>query len=212
LNTQQPAPISVAIVEDNAEICESLEQIINDAPGFACVGTFRNTATACSKIPRLNPQLVIMDIQMPGASGIVCTAKLKQALPELSIIMFTVFEDAEQIFKALKAGASGYLLKSATPEKLLDALQEIVRGGAPMSEEIARKVIQSFHKPPPTPQSEPLTPREEDVLRLLARGHSAKEIGHQLYISSGTVSNHLKHIYRKLHVRSRVEAVINYLE
>ena len=206
-------PTTVAIVEDNAEICEGLEHTLSHTPGFECVCACRNAETALRKIPKCTPDIVIMDIQLPGTSGIECTEKLKRLLPNLQILMFTVYEDHEQIFKALEAGASGYLLKSATPEELIDALRQIESGGAPMSGEIARKVIHSFHKKPAgTDEQERLTRREEEVLQLLAEGLAAKAIAQRLFISAGTVNNHLKHIYQKLHVRSRLEAVVKYLK
>lgn len=205
-------PTPVAIVEDNAEICEGLEHTINQSSGYTCVCACRNAETALRRIPKCNPSIVIMDIQLPGTSGIACTEKLKQLLPNVQILMFTVYEDHEQIFKALEVGASGYLLKSASNDELIDALHQIENGGAPMTDEVARKVIQSFHKPVTGIDGERLTIREEEVLHLLAEGYAAKEIAHRLSISSGTVNNHLKHIYQKLHVRSRVEAVIKYLK
>jgi len=204
---------TVAIVEDNAEICEGLEHIINHGTEFTCVCACRNTATALRRIPKYQPDIVIMDIQLPDESGIECTSKLKRTLPSAEIMMFTVYEDHDQIFKALQAGASGYLLKSATPEEILNALRQIQKGGAPMSDEVARKVIESFHKKAFTSaEDERLTRREEEVLQLLAEGQAAKEIASKLSISSGTVNNHLKHIYQKLHVRSKLEAVVKYLK
>lgn len=205
-------PTTVAIVEDNAEICEGLEHIINRDTEFSCVGSCRNTTTALRRLPKLQPNIVIMDIQLPDESGVECTAKLKRLMPSTEIMMFTVYEDHDQIFKALQAGASGYLLKSATPEEILNALRQIQKGGAPMSDEVARKVIASFHRKGYTSaEDERLTRREEEVLQLLAEGQAAKEIASRLSISSGTVNNHLKHIYQKLHVRSKLEAVVKYL-
>jgi len=207
-------PISVAIVEDNAEICEDLEQVIGRAPGFRCVCSCRNAATALRKIPAAKPDVVIMDIGLPDGSGIECTAQLKHTLPDVQILMFTVYEDSEQIYRALAAGASGYLLKRVSPTELLDGLSELARGGVPMTGEVARKVIASFRQaPPPTAaKTANLTPREQNVLEQLASGLTAKEIAAQLTISTETVNVHLKHIYQKLHVRSRVEAVIAYLK
>jgi DNA-binding NarL/FixJ family response regulator len=205
--------ISVAIVEDNAEICEELEQVINGARGFRWVCSCRNAETALRKIPALRPDVVIMDIGLPDGSGIACTAQLKQSLPEVQIMMFTVYQDSEQIFRALAAGASGYLLKRANPPELLNALRELAGGGVPMAGEVARKVIASFRQePPPAAKTANLTPREQSVIEHLANGMSAKEIAAQLSISTETVNSHLKHIYQKLHVRSRVEAVIAYLK
>lgn len=206
-------PISVAIVEDNADICEGLEQVLANAPGFSCVCSCRNSATALRKIPAAKPDVVIMDIGLPDGSGVDCTAKLKAMLPEVQIMMFTVYEDSEQIFRALAAGASGYLLKRVKPAGLLNAIREMANGGVPMTGEIARKVIASFRQEP-APSAKPanLTPREQAVLETLAEGLSAKEIASRLSISTETVNVHLKHIYQKLHVRSRTEAVIAYLK
>lgn len=205
-------PITVAIVEDNADICEELERVVSTAPGFACAGCCRNAQTALRRIPLLKPEVVIMDIRLPDGSGIDCTAQLKRLMPELQIMMFTVYEDSEQIFRALAAGASGYLLKRVTPASLLDALRELMSGGVPMTGEVARKVIASFRQGPVAPSAtDKLTPREHAVLEQLANGLSAKEIASSLEISTDTVNVHLKHIYQKLHVRSRTEAVIAYL-
>lgn len=206
-------PLSVAIVEDNAEICEGLEQVIGHAAGFRCVCCCRNAETALRKIPVAKPDVVIMDIGLPDGSGIECTAQLKRLLPDVQIMMFTVYEDSEQIFRALAAGASGYLLKRVSPPELLQALRELAGGGVPMTGEVARKVIASFRQePPPAAKTAKLTPREQTVLEQLASGRSAKEIAAQLAISTETVNAHLKHIYQKLHVRSRIEAVIAYLK
>ena len=202
--------ITVAIVEDNAGICEELEQILRDATGFSCLCVCRNLQTALKKIPPLAPEVVIMDIQLPDGTGIEGTARLKKLLPRTQILMFTIYNDQEQIFRALEAGASGYLLKSTPPEALISALHEVKNGGAPMTGEVARKVIQSFHKAPAV--EDPLTPREEEILQLLAKGLVTKEIASSLDISADTVNSHLKHIYEKLHVRTRTEAVIKFLK
>ena len=204
--------LSVAIVEDNADICEDLEQVIRRAPGFRFACSCRNAATALRKIPEAKPDVVIMDIGLPDGSGIECTAQLKRALPDTQILMFTVYEDSEQIYRALAAGASGYLLKRVSPTELLEGLRELARGGVPMTGEVARKVIANFRQtPPPAARTANLTPREQSVLEHLASGLTAKEIATRLSISPDTVNAHLKHIYQKLHVRSRIEAVIAYL-
>ena len=207
----------VAIVEDTAEICEGLAHVIGQAPDFSVACTCRNVETALRKIPPFAPDVIIMDIHLPDGCGIECTAKLKRLLPATQFMIFTVHDDTELIFKALQAGASGYLLKRTPPEMLLNALREVKNGGAPMTGEVARKVIESFRKTPepthaPFEQPEELTPREEEVMELLAEGYPAKEIAQRLSISADTVNAHLKHIYRKLHVRSRIEAVIKYLK
>ena len=205
--------MTVAIVEDNAGICEELEEIIREDPGCSCVGVCRNVQTALRKIPALAPDVIIMDIQLPDGSGIECTARLKHLLPRTQIMMFTIYEDSEQIFRALEAGASGYLLKRTPPEAMLQAIREIMRGGAPMTGEVARKVIHSFRRTPTQSSDvEQLTPREVEVLELLAKGHLSKEIADRLTVGVETVNSHLKHIYEKLHVRSRTEAVIKYMK
>jgi DNA-binding NarL/FixJ family response regulator len=201
--------ITVAIVEDDAGICEELSQTIAEDPGCACVCVCRNIQTALRKIPPLAPDVVIMDIRLPDGSGIDCTAQLKRRLPQTQIMMFTIYEDTEQIYKALEAGASGYLLKRTAAEGLLNAIRSIKQGGVPMTGEVARKVIRSFRREYPT--FERLTQREDEILQLLAKGFLSREIALQLSISLETVNSHLKHIYNKLHVRSRTEAVIKYL-
>ena len=205
-------PITVAIVEDDADICEDLVQIIEAAPDFACLCACRNAATALRKIPKNPPDIIIMDIQLPDASGIECTAKLKRLLPDAEIMMYTVSDDTEQILKALKAGATGYLLKGTPPAELINALREIKNEGVPMSSEIARKVVCSFHRSASgNDRPQVLTDREEDVLKLLAEGFLSKEIAARLSINVQTVNYHLKQIYQKYHVRSRTEATIKYL-
>lgn len=201
---------TIAIVEDNAGIAAELEQMIAEHPEYTCIAVCRNMQTALRKIPALRPDVIIMDIKLPDGSGIEAVARIKRILPDTQIMMFTIFEDAEAIFKALEAGANGYLLKRSSPEALLRAIGEIKEGGVPMTGEIARKVIQSFRKKPE--KTEALTTREEEILQLLAKGLLSKEIAHQLTISVETVNSHLKHIYEKLHVRSRTEAVIKYLQ
>ena len=202
---------TVAIVEDNAGIAAEMEQIISEDPSTTCLAVCRNLQTALRKIPPLNPDVIVMDIKLPDGSGIEGVAKLKRLLPRTQIMMFTVFADTEAIFKALEAGANGYLLKRATPETLIQAIREIQNGGVPMTGEIARKVMASFRKKA-QPKTDVLTAREEEILQLLAKGLISKEIARQLEISVDTVNTHLKHIYEKLHVRSRTEAVIRFLQ
>jgi DNA-binding NarL/FixJ family response regulator len=204
--------IAVAIVEDNPEIRRNLSRYIGEAPGFRCACACASGEEALRLIPQSPPDVVLMDIQMPGMGGIACTASLKKLLPSVPVMMLTVYEDNDAIFSALKAGASGYLLKRSAPAKLLEAIKELHRGGAPMSCEIARRVIHSFHKskPEPSPQDK-LTGREEEILQCLAQGYATKEIADKLSVSYDTVRYHLKHIYDKLHVHSRTEAVIKYL-
>ncbi len=205
--------LNIAIVEDSVKIRGTLAQLIGEAPGFACVCTCDTGEEALRLVPKHAPDIVIMDIQLPDLSGIECTARLKRMLPKMQVMIFTVYEDNDQIFQALKAGASGYLLKRTTPTEILEALSEIKQGGAPMSSEVARKVVQSFRQQEPakSPEMEQLSRREEEILALLTQGYVAKEIAGKLSISYDTVRSHLKHIYEKLHVRSRTEAVIKYL-
>ncbi|MEO7415102.1 MAG: response regulator transcription factor [Opitutaceae bacterium] len=205
--------ISVAIVEDNAGIGEELAQVIAEAPDCSCAIVCRNLQTALKKIPPLQPDVVIMDINLPDGSGIEGTARLKRLLPATQFLMFTIYEDHDQIIKSLEAGASGYLLKRTAPEDLLRAIREIKSGGAPMTPEVARKVIKTFHRrAEKTNSTEMLTPREEKILQLLSQGMLSKEIAGQLSIGVETVNTHLKHIYGKLHVRTRTEAVIRFLQ
>ena len=200
----------IAIVEDNAGICTELQHIIESDPKLTCAGICRNVTTALARIPRLAPDVIIMDIQLPDGSGIDCTSGLKKALPQCEILMFTINDDADHIVRALEAGASGYLLKDASAKDILSAINEVSTHGAPLSRDVARKLITSFHRPTLAPASEPLTPREEEILTLLAEGLLYKEIGDKLTIKLDTVGTHIKSIYRKLHVRSRTQAVMKY--
>jgi DNA-binding NarL/FixJ family response regulator len=204
--------ISVAIVEDNTEVRRNISRFIDGAPGFRCTCACASAEEALRVIPKSPPDVVLMDIQLPGMSGIACTASLKKALPSVPVMMLTVYEDPDAIFNALKAGASGYLLKRTDPAKVLEAVTDLHHGGSPMTGEIARKVIESFHSEKPAGhQQDQLTAREEEILDQLAKGFVTKEIADKLAISPATVRFHLRHIYDKLHVRSRVEAVIKYL-
>ncbi len=201
----------IAIVEDNRVIRESLIEFIHSDPECTCVCACATAEEALKLIPKHLPDIVLMDVQLPNMSGIECTAQLKQLLPGLHIIMVTVYEDTERIFKALRAGACGYLLKRCTPEELLAAVREVRQGGAPMSREIARKVIFSFQEPlAVAAEMEDLSPREREILELLASGFPNKQIADRLGLTDGTVRWHLRHVYNKLHVRSRTEAALKF--
>lgn len=204
----------IAIVEDNKVIRESLTAYVHQDPSLRCVCTCGTAEEALEKLPRERPDVVLMDIQLPSQSGIECTARLKQLLPDVRIIMVTVYGDPDLIFKALRAGACGYLLKRCTPEELLAAVREVQQGGAPMSREIARKVITHFQESPspsgPAAEMENLSPREREILELLTQGFPDKEIADRLGVKHGTVRWHLQHIYEKLHVRSRTEAALKF--
>ena len=201
----------IAIVEDNKVIRESLVEFVHSDPECQCVCTCATGEEALKAIPKHQPEIVLMDIQLPNMSGIECTAQLKHLLPSIQIIMVTVYEDTDRIFKALSAGACGYLLKRCTPEELMSAVREVRQGGAPMSREIARKVIVSFQKPLTTAaEVEELSTREREILELLAEGRPNKEIANRLGLTDGTVRWHLRHVYHKLHVRSRTEAALKF--
>lgn len=204
--------IKVSIVEDDAGVRESLSILVNGVSGFHCISKFANGEVASKMIPLNWPDVVLMDINMPKLSGIECTAHLKALNPRLQIIMLTVYEDNEQIFDSLAAGASGYLSKETPPSEVLEAISDVVRGGSPMSSQIARKVVQYFQrKQRSVDDTENLSQREEEILGYLAKGYRYKEIAEALSISALTVRSHLHRIYEKLHVRSRTEAVVKYL-
>jgi DNA-binding NarL/FixJ family response regulator len=201
----------IAIVEDNKVIRESLMEFIHADPECRCVCACSTAEEALKMIPKHEPEIVLMDIQLPNMSGIECLAQLKQMLPSVQIIMVTVYEDTERIFKALRLGACGYLLKRCAPEELMAAIREVRQGGAPMSREIARKVIASFQEPLATAMEvEDLTAREREILELLASGFPNKQIADRLGLTDGTVRWHLRHVYNKLHVRSRTEAALKF--
>ena len=203
---------TVGIVEDKRGLRESYVRLIDHAPGMSCIGSWPNGKSALAQLPALRPDVVLMDINMPGMSGIECTAKLKPLCLDTKVIMVTVYGDAENIFPALQAGASGYLLKSATSEEILEAINEVCNGGAPMTSDIACKVVQAFRKPmPQSGATYELSPREKQILELLSQGFINKEIADQLHISYFTVKEHVKHIYDKLHVRSCSEAVVKFV-
>ena len=201
--------INVALVEDSRDEREALAYLIRASPGFACVGAFATGEEAQEKIPRLRPDVVLLDIHLPGLSGIDCLRRLKDRLPSTRFMMLTVFEDHDRIFQSLAAGALGYLVKKAPPAKLLEAIQELHQGGAPMSGQIARQVVAVFQQPAPTADAlAALTGREQEIVQRLAQGLIYKEIASHLGISVGTVRTHICRIYEKLHARSRHEAVL----
>jgi DNA-binding NarL/FixJ family response regulator len=198
----------IAIVEDNLGIREEWTRLIRTAPGLECAFACDCAETALQELPMLQPDVVLMDIGLPDMSGLECTALLHRALPKTRILIVTVFNDSGRIFKALEAGASGYLLKGVGGEELIRAIGDVMHGGAPMTGAIARKIIESFRRPTMSLEEDAtLTAREEEILTWLARGYTNKEIGDHLAISTNTVGVHLQHIYKKLHVRGRMEAV-----
>jgi DNA-binding NarL/FixJ family response regulator len=205
--------INVAIVEDNRSFRDKLANYLNSMPGYNCVGIYDSAEDALKSIPRLSPDVVLMDIHLPNMSGVDCTRRLKELCPSLQILILTVYEDNDRIFGALKAGASGYLLKRADPTDILHAIQEVRQVGSPMSSQIARRVVQSFRETATDLQKDDtLSQREEAILQQLSKGYSTKEIADKSSISVNTVRTHLQHIYEKLHVRSRTEAVLKFLK
>jgi DNA-binding NarL/FixJ family response regulator len=209
----QPMATRVSIVEDDQRIRASLSLLVESSPGFCCLGAYGTGEEALKQIPGNLPEVVLMDINLPSMSGVDCVRQLKNLLPAIQVVMLTVYNDTDLIFQALRAGASGYLLKGVKPSKILEAIEEVKHGGAPMSSYIARKVVQSFQKPQPLSQpADNLSQRERQVLDYVAQGYINKEIADALAISLETVRSHLKSIYDKLHVRSRTEAVVKHLQ
>jgi len=198
-------------VEDNAQLRNTLGKVINRADGFSCIGTYATAEEALESIPRNPPDVVLMDINLPGMNGVECVSELKKILPKILIVMLTVYEDTDNIFNALKAGATGYLLKRTSKDELLEAIRDVYKGGSPMTTHIARKVVQSFQKADLASPSENLSSREQEVLECLAKGFLYKEIADKLGISYETVRTYIRRIYEKLQVRSRTEAVAKYL-
>src|SRR5256714_5199243 len=205
-------PITVSIVEDNEQLRSTLARVLNRSEGFRCLSSYGNAEDALKDLPRVKPEVVLMDINLPGINGVECVRQLKQLVPALQFIMLTVYEDTENIFSALAAGATGYLLKRTKSAELLEAIREVHRGGSPMTTHIARKVTQSFQKAGPSPQpTENLSQREQEVLDCLSHGFLYKEIAEKLGISYETVHTYVRRIYEKLQVRTRTEAVAKFL-
>jgi DNA-binding NarL/FixJ family response regulator len=208
---KNPVAIAVSIVEDDAQARKILAGWISRASGFRLAGEWGNAESALDPIAQKKPNVVLMDINLPGMSGVEAVKKLKPLLPETQFLMLTVYEDVDHIYNALAAGATGYLLKQTSREELLGAVEEVHRGGSPMTSNIARKVVQSFKQTSPSiAPSEELSPREQEVLELLARGYLYKEIAERLNISVPTVNTYVRRMYEKLHVRSRAQAVAKY--
>jgi DNA-binding NarL/FixJ family response regulator len=205
--------ITIAIVEDNAAVRTSMINILADAPDCKYVGAFPSGEEALLKIPKLKPQVVFMDISLPGMNGVECVRQLAKVMELPQILMLTVHEDPDSIFNSLAAGAAGYLLKPVRAKQLLAAVKDVYGGGAPMTSNIARKVVQSFKRAntAAVPATEDLSPREVDVLNYLIKGFSYKETAEAMGIAYGTVHSHIEHIYHKLHVQSRAQAVARYL-
>jgi DNA-binding NarL/FixJ family response regulator len=205
-------PVTVSIVEDQEPLRATLARVISRAEGFECVSQYGSAEEALKDLPNVKPQVVLMDINLPGMNGVECVRQLKQILPGTQVMMLTVYEDTQNIFNALAAGATGYMLKRTPRAELLEAIQEVHRGGSPMTTHIARLVVQSFLKP--AGKSEPtaeLSPREREVLDLLSQGLMYKEIAEKIGVSYETVHTYIRRIYEKLQVRTRTEAVAKFL-
>ncbi|HVM50304.1 MAG TPA: response regulator transcription factor [Candidatus Acidoferrum sp.] len=204
--------LSVSIVEDDPGVRASLARLIDSSPGFRCLSQHPSAELALQELPKAKPEVVLMDINLSGLNGVECVRRLKPLLPQTQVIMLTVYQNTEHIFNALAAGATGYLLKQTPPGELLTAIREVHSGGSPMSSHIARKIVQSFQKPAPAARdTENLSPREAEILDLLAKGYLYKEIADKTGLTYATVHTHIRHIYEKLQVRSRAQAVAKHL-
>ncbi len=204
--------LTVSIVDDDPGLRDSISEYLRAAKGFRCLHAYGSGKEALQGIPTDPPDVVLMDINMSGLDGIECTRQLKVAVPAVHILMLTVYEDTDKIFKALAAGASGYLLKRAAPSKMLEAIREVHGGGSPMSGPIARKVVQFFQQGSPRrKENEDLSTRERQVLHFLAQGYAYKQIGDELGVSMDTTRTYIRRIYEKMHVHSRTEAVVRFL-
>jgi DNA-binding NarL/FixJ family response regulator len=203
--------IRVCLVEDNPGMRESFARLLNQSPGLQCVSAYATAEAAVRDIPFQKPDVALVDINLPGMDGIRCVAKLKAQMPQLQVLMLTRYEQSDMIFNSIRAGASGYLLKNTPPDRLIEAIEQLHAGGAPMTMHIARKVIDHFRHIQKPSNVETLTEREREVLALLAKGHLYKQISDTLGISINTVRNHLRATYEKLHVHSRTEATVKFL-
>ncbi|MBL7928712.1 MAG: response regulator transcription factor [Bacteroidia bacterium] len=199
--------IKISIVEDNHDIRESLRIVIEGAEGFECKHVFADCESILQTPPPADTDIVLLDIHLPGRTGIECLPELKVLLPKTQFMMFTVFDDDDNIFNALTNGASGYILKRTGPAQILESIKELKNGGSPMSPDIARRVVASFQRPAVSKEAEKLTAREMEILTLLSKGLFYKEIADQLHLAVDTIKKHLHHVYEKLHVQNRTEAI-----
>jgi DNA-binding NarL/FixJ family response regulator len=200
-------PINVGIVEDDPQLRAVFAELVESAEGMTCIGSYENAERALEALPSVGVEVVLMDINLPGISGIECTRRLKERLPAMHVVMLTTFDDSELIFESLKAGATGYVLKRALASQIVTAVRDVCDGGAPMSGAIAHKVVQFFRQNQSASEVQTLTEREREVLAALSEGQQYKEIAHHLSISINTVRKYIKSIYEKLHVNTRTDAV-----
>lgn len=203
--------IRLCLVEDNTATRDGFVKLLGHSPEILCLGAYESAEQAEKAIPALKPDVVLMDVSLPGKSGIECIAKLKPACPGAEWIVLTTHEDTDVIFNALRAGASGYLLKQGAPEELVPAIKDVLQGGAPMSGKVARRIVSHFHPPGRPAGGESLSPRENEILSHLAKGLTCKAVADLVHLSPHTVNNHLRNIYRKLQVQTRTEAVVKFL-
>jgi DNA-binding NarL/FixJ family response regulator len=204
--------IKVGLIEDKENIREGLAALLNGSPGYTCVAACSTAEDGLKMLPAVRPDVVLMDIQLPGLSGIEAIPRLNELLPDTEIMMLTVYEDDDKIFRSLAAGATGYILKGTPPAELLEAIDSLHRGGSPMTDQIARRVVQAFRTMGASRlETENLSGRESEVLAAVAKGYRDKEVAEQLFLSAETVRTHLRNIYKKLHVRTRTEAVLKFL-
>jgi DNA-binding NarL/FixJ family response regulator len=203
---------TIGLVEDNRELRASLERMVNAAPGYRCVCVCSTAEDALREMPAAQPEVVLMDIHLPNRSGIECTRRLRDLCPAIQVLILTVYDDNENILNALKAGASGYLLKRSSAAEILHAISEVKEGGAPMSTQIARKVVASLREPTadPAANAEALSERELEVLGYMSKGYSEKEIADKMHVSVNTIKTHRKHVYHKLHIRCRAEILLRF--
>ena len=204
----------VSIVEDDAGFRAGLVRLFDETSEFQCISNYSSAESALEGLPREKPDVVLMDINLPGRSGIECVRRLKEIDPSFLVVMVTVYENTEQVFQALQAGATGYLLKRTPPSELLTAVKDVLEGGAPMNSHIARKVVEAFHTPSrkTNPEAVALSAREREVLEMLAKGYLIKEIAEKLDVGFGTVRTYVRRVYEKLHVQSRTQAIVKYLD
>jgi DNA-binding NarL/FixJ family response regulator len=203
--------IKVAIVDDDEGIRASIIALIRKAPALKLAGDYPDAESALKEIPKNPPDVVLMDINLPGTKGVECVRQLKAAVPKVQFLMLTVYEDSDSLFNSLKAGASGYLLKRTASDRLLEAIQDVHGGGSPMTPQLARRVVQYFSRPESDPGISKLTPGEREFIEQLARGYAYKEIADRMDISIDTVRSYVRTVYEKLHVHSRTEAVVKFL-
>ena len=199
--------ISVCIVEDMEEVRNGLAGIINMTEGFKVVQSFTNAEDALAKLPKLSPDIVVMDIHLPGMNGIECIKQVRKKNPQIQFMMFTVYENSDTVFEALEAGATGYLLKNSSPAKIIESLCELYNGGSPMNAEIAKKLVTRFQKQAAVNNDYNLTPKEKQVLEMMAKGYLYKEIANELNNTVNTIKQHIRNIYEKLHVQNKAEAI-----